>query len=104
MFQLTANAAFSALVNLSAGDMEVCKIMNDDSFVKPLINMLVSSKAVLADAACMLLANLTKYEPLALKLLSMTVDPIQGLSESDRAMDVLVDVFVVGLRETYKAD
>src|SRR5688572_14569684 len=51
--------------------------------------------------ACMLLSNITKDEATSAKLLSLNVQPIQGLSSSTRAIDQLADVFVRGLDKKY---
>lgn len=58
-------------------------------------------ESVLADAACMLLSNMTKHEPTCVKLLEGKANPLPGLCESKRLMDHLVEAFHRGHKRAY---
>jgi hypothetical protein len=49
----------------------------------------------------MLLSNMTKYEPICVKLIDGTATPLSGLTESTRLMDHLVEVFHKGVGKEY---
>ncbi|CAG8485989.1 10500_t:CDS:10 [Scutellospora calospora] len=98
-----AHDAFKALVNLASDD-EICKELNDDSFLLLMMKMITDSENILADMACMLLSNITKYQDIAVKLLKLEVQLVEGLSSSTKAMDQLVDVFVRGLNRAYNKE
>jgi hypothetical protein len=49
----------------------------------------------------MLLSNMTKYEPICVKLIDAQVTPLEGLSESTRLMDHLVEAFHKGVGKNY---
>ncbi|CAB4411873.1 unnamed protein product [Rhizophagus irregularis] len=100
---VTAHNAYKALVNLTSDD-EIRKEMNDENFLKYLMTTITNREAILADIACMLLSNITKNELICVKILSLNVQPIQYLSNSTRAMDQLVDVFVKGLNRKYNKE
>jgi hypothetical protein len=49
----------------------------------------------------MLLSNMTKHEPICVKLIDAKVAPLEGLSESTRLMDHLVEAFHKGVGKNY---
>lgn len=55
----------------------------------------------MADAACMLLSNMTKYEPTCVRVLEGEAKPLPGLSESKRLLDHLVEAFHRGHKRAY---
>ncbi|KAG2177101.1 hypothetical protein INT43_007757 [Umbelopsis isabellina] len=103
---ITAHDALKALINLS-GDPRVLPDLDDDKFIKHICLLITVSvsyiipKSVLADVACMLLSNMTKYEPICVKLIDGTVAALPDLSESTRLMDHLVEVFHRGVTKAY---
>ncbi|GAB5587112.1 Protein hgh1 [Umbelopsis nana] len=97
---ITAHDALKALINLS-GDPRVHPDLDDDKFIKHICLLITIPKSVLADVACMLLSNMTKYEPICVKLIDGTVAALPGLSESTRMMDHLVEVFHKGVGKNY---
>ncbi|KAF0555779.1 eukaryotic protein [Gigaspora margarita] len=98
-----AHDAFKALVNLASDD-EICKELNDDNFLHLMIKMITDSKIILSDMACMLLSNITKYQDISMKFLKMENQQVEGLSNSTKAIDQLVDVFVRGLDRVYNKE
>ncbi|KAG0173338.1 hypothetical protein DFQ28_008778 [Apophysomyces sp. BC1034] len=100
---ITAHDAIRALINLS-GDPRVQQELDDDSFVKYICRLITTSKSVLADLACMLLSNMTKHEPICVKLLEIKADKNTELCDSDRVMDQLVEAFHRGHKKAYNAD
>ncbi|CAO3678912.1 unnamed protein product [Umbelopsis vinacea] len=97
---ITAHDALKALINLS-GDPRVHPDLDDDKFIKHICLLITIPKSVLADVACMLLSNMTKYEPICVKLIDGTATPLSGLTESTRLMDHLVEVFHKGVGKEY---
>ncbi|CAM0135438.1 Protein hgh1 [Umbelopsis sp. WA50703] len=97
---ITAHDALKALINLS-GDPRVHPDLDDDKFIKHICLLITIPKSVLADVACMLLSNMTKYEPICVKLVDATVAALPDLSESTRLMDHLVEVFHRGVTKAY---
>ncbi|WFD33236.1 Protein hgh1 [Malassezia cuniculi] len=69
---LAAHDAFSMLVNLSDSPLPALKIGSVD-FLQFLVAYIGDSVSLLADLACMLLSNLTKYEPVVTRLLDAKV-------------------------------
>lgn len=69
---LAAHDAFSILVNLSDSPLGALKIGTRD-FLEFLVSYIGDSVSLLADLACMVLSNLTKAEPVAVRLLETTV-------------------------------
>ncbi|RUS28491.1 hypothetical protein BC938DRAFT_481820 [Jimgerdemannia flammicorona] len=100
---ITAHDAIRSLINLSS-DQNVCKELNDEKFIKHLTLLITVSKSILADLACMLLSNLTKYEPICTGILDATAKPMEGLSSSFRLIDHLVDAFVKGVDKAYNPE
>ncbi|CAG8532726.1 5383_t:CDS:2 [Racocetra persica] len=98
-----AHDAFKALVNLTSDD-EICKELNDDSFLQLMIKMTTDNRVILADMACMLLSNITKYQDIAIKLMKLELQAVEGLPSSTKAIDQLVDVFVRGLNRAYNKE
>ncbi|CAG8632213.1 1662_t:CDS:2 [Cetraspora pellucida] len=101
---IVANDAFKALVNLTSDDNEICKELNDDSFLQLMIKMTADNGVILADMACMLLSNITKYQDIAIKLLKLELQVVEGLSSSTKAINQLVDVFVKGVNRAYNKE
>ncbi|KAL1918328.1 uncharacterized protein VTP21DRAFT_2988 [Calcarisporiella thermophila] len=100
---ITAHEAFRALINLSV-DMGVCREMDDADLLREIVLRITVPSSVLADISCMLLSNLTRYEPICVKLLNATTNPMPGLSTSPRVLDQLLDVFVKGVGRQYNPE
>ncbi|KAG7918214.1 hypothetical protein KL927_001671 [Ogataea polymorpha] len=90
--------ALTILANL-CDDLEFRKlIVQDDDFVKYIIQQLVNLKNTNADLMCILLANLAKSDEI-LKVFDLQVDLGQTDREvfkSNHCMDCLMDLFVKG--------
>jgi len=97
---ITAHDALKSLINLS-GDPRTLPDLDDDKFIKHICLLITIPKSILADVACMLLSNMTKYEPICVKLIDAKVTPLEGLSESTRLMDHLVEAFHKGVGKNY---
>ncbi|CAG8491194.1 43034_t:CDS:10 [Gigaspora margarita] len=78
-----AHDAFKALVNLVSDD-EICKELNDDNFLHLMIKMITVH--------------------ISMKFLKMENQQVEGLSNSTKAIDQLVDVFVRGLDRVYNKE
>ncbi|KAI9318977.1 hypothetical protein BX666DRAFT_1410689 [Dichotomocladium elegans] len=102
---VVAHEAIKCLTNLSA-DPRVLEVLNDKFFLNHLCLLILIPNSVLADAACMLLSNMTKHEPTCVQLLEGEAKPLPGLSESTRLLDHLVEAFHRGHKRAYnpKAD
>ena len=70
---LTIHDAFSALINLCDSPSIAARI-GDDDFLAFLVTYIGDSVSLLADLACMLLSNLTKFESIASRLLALQVE------------------------------
>ncbi|KAI8376413.1 uncharacterized protein BYT42DRAFT_646016 [Radiomyces spectabilis] len=97
---ITAHDAIKGLINLS-GDPRVQEELDDEDFIKYLALLITIPKSVTADVACMLLSNMTKYEPVCVKLINAQIKPLPELTKSDRLMDHLVEVFHRGHKKAY---
>ncbi|RKP39789.1 hypothetical protein BJ085DRAFT_24857, partial [Dimargaris cristalligena] len=104
-----AHQALLSLVNLS-GDDDSIKYFDSVELLAKAGKELVSSTCPLADMYCMLLANLSKHESIAAKLLTINTPPPPALrsdpSKDQPAplMDQLCDVFVRGMDKKYNQD
>ncbi|BFZ64557.1 Protein hgh1 [Saitoella coloradoensis] len=90
----TAHDSLTCLVNLST-DPLVRSILIDEGFLKLLMGFITSREQGLADMFCMLLSNMAKSDDI-LKIMDVTMSPVEGVSTSTKAMDQLMDVFVKG--------
>ena len=70
---LTVHDALSALINL-CDTASVAARIGDEEFLAFLVTYIGDSVSLLADLACMLLSNLTKFESIASRLLTMEVE------------------------------
>lgn len=70
---LTVHDALSALINL-CDTASVAARIGDEEFLAFLVTYIGDSVSLLADLACMLLSNLTKFESIASHLLTMEVE------------------------------
>lgn len=52
----------------------------------------------------MLLSNMTKYEPTCVKVIQATAEPVEGLSQSTRLLDQLVEAFHKGYKKEYNPE
>ncbi|ORE06305.1 DUF383-domain-containing protein [Rhizopus microsporus var. microsporus] len=100
---ITAHDALRCLINLSS-DPSVQQELDDDSFIKYICLLITNPKSVLADLACMLLSNMTKYESTCVKIIQGKVEPLEGLSKSTRLLDHLVEVFHKGYKKEYNPE
>ncbi|CAG8637143.1 185_t:CDS:2, partial [Acaulospora morrowiae] len=98
-----AHEAFKALVNLTSEE-EIREELDDENFLRLLIRIITDRNSILADMACMLISNITKNERISAKILSIECQPVEGLSNSKRFMDHLVDIFVKGLDRSYNKE
>ncbi|KAI8075843.1 uncharacterized protein B0P05DRAFT_450635, partial [Gilbertella persicaria] len=99
---VTAHDALRCLINLSS-DPLVQQELDDADFVKHIGLLITNAKSVLADLACMLLSNMTKYEPTCVKVIQATAEPID-LCQSTRFLDQLVEVFHKGYKKEYNPE
>ncbi|KAG2217268.1 hypothetical protein INT45_009308 [Circinella minor] len=97
---VVAHEALKCLINLSH-DPRILQELDDKYFLNFLCLLILIPKSVLADAACMLLSNMTKHEPICVKLLEGEAKPLPGLCESNRLMDHLVEAFHRGHKKAY---
>ncbi|KAI9357519.1 hypothetical protein BD770DRAFT_322009 [Pilaira anomala] len=97
---VTAHDALRSLINLSS-DSLVQQELDDEDFLKYIGLLITNAKSVLADLACMLLSNMTKYEPTCVKVIQAKAEPIEGLTSSRRLLDQLVEVFHKGYKKEY---
>ncbi|ORY99192.1 hypothetical protein BCR43DRAFT_221932 [Syncephalastrum racemosum] len=95
-----AHEAIRCLINLS-GDARVLQELDDPFFIKFICLLITVPSSILADAACMLLSNMTKHEPICVKLLEGNTNPMPGLCDSKRLMDHLVEAFHRGHKKAY---
>ncbi|KAK9766856.1 Protein hgh1 [Basidiobolus ranarum] len=100
---LIAHDALSALINLS-GDAEIIEHLDDMGFIKLLVLIIIIPKSILADVACMLLANISKSESVCVKLMEATSTPVDSLTKSHRVIDQLAEVFVKGYERQYNSN
>ncbi|KAI9477736.1 MAG: hypothetical protein EXX96DRAFT_568011 [Benjaminiella poitrasii] len=100
---VTAHDALRSLINLSSEPV-VQQELDDADFIKYIGLLITNPKSVLADLACMLLSNMTKYEPTCVKVIQATVEPVEGLSQSTRLLDQLVEVFHKGYKKEYNPE
>lgn len=70
----TAHDAFSALINLSDTEAVVRQLSHSD-FLSVISFTIMDDSSLLADLACMLLSNLTKFESVIDKCLTMAIPP-----------------------------
>ncbi|WFD44039.1 Protein hgh1 [Malassezia psittaci] len=70
---LTMHDALSALINLTDSPSVALRV-GDEEFLQFLVMYIGDSVSLLADLACMLLSNLTKFEPIAARLLTLNVE------------------------------
>lgn len=70
---LTVHDALSTLINLCDSPTVAARI-GDEDFLTFLVTYIGDSVSLLADLACMLLSNLTKFEPIAMRLLNLQVE------------------------------
>ncbi|KAJ8655716.1 hypothetical protein O0I10_008601 [Lichtheimia ornata] len=97
---VVAHEAIKSLINLSA-DPRIQELLDDKFFIHHLCLLILIPDSVLADAACMLLSNMTKYEPTCVRVLEGEAKPLPGLSESTRLLDHLVEAFHRGHKRAY---
>ncbi|KAI8144617.1 hypothetical protein BJV82DRAFT_667817 [Fennellomyces sp. T-0311] len=97
---VVAHEAIKCLINLSH-DPRIQAELDDKFFINFLCLTILIPKSVLADAACMLLSNMTKHEPTCVKLLEGEAKPLPGLCDSTRLMDHLVEAFHRGHKKAY---
>ncbi|KAI8636844.1 hypothetical protein BD408DRAFT_425480 [Parasitella parasitica] len=97
---VTAHNAFSALVNLSS-DPLVQQELDDQDFLTFIGNVITNPKSILADFGCMLLSNMTRLESTCVRVIQSQADPVEGLSESTRLLDQLVEAFHKGFKREY---
>lgn len=100
---VTAHDALRSLINLSS-ELSVQQELDDLDFIKYIGLLITNAKSVLADLACMLLSNMTKYEPTCVKVIQEKAEPVEGLSESTRLLDQLVEVFHKGYKKDYNPE
>ncbi|KAI8984579.1 hypothetical protein BDF20DRAFT_860675 [Mycotypha africana] len=100
---VTAHDALRCLINLSS-DPQVQAELDDEDFVKYLGLLITNPKSVLADLACMLLSNMTKHEPTCVKVIQAKAKPVEGLNNSDRLLDQLIEVFQKGVKKEYNPE
>ncbi|ORX78558.1 DUF383/DUF384 domain-containing protein [Basidiobolus meristosporus CBS 931.73] len=100
---LVAHDALSALINLTS-DQEIIEYLNDMGFIKLLVLIIIIPKSILADLACMLLANISKSESVCAKLMEATSTPVDSLTKSHRVIDQLAEIFVKGYERKYNTN
>ncbi|KAI8986034.1 hypothetical protein BDB01DRAFT_75846 [Pilobolus umbonatus] len=100
---ITAHDALRALINLSS-DEAVQKELDDVDFINYLGLLITNAKSILADLACMLLSNMSKYEPICVKIVQAKAKPVENLSKSDRLLDQLVEAFHRGYKKEYNPE
>ncbi|CAO3625988.1 unnamed protein product [Mucor fragilis] len=100
---VTAHDALRALINLSS-DPLVQQELDDLDFINYIGRLITNAKSVLADLACMLLSNMTKFEPTCVKVINSKAELVEGLVESTRLLDQLVEVFHKGYKKEYNPE
>ncbi|KAI8364429.1 hypothetical protein BD560DRAFT_403131 [Blakeslea trispora] len=99
---VTAHDALRCLINLSS-DPLVQQELDDLDFIHYMGLLITNPKSVLADLACMLLSNMTKYEPTCVKVIQATAKPLE-ICSSTRLLDQLVEVFHKGYKKEYNPE
>ncbi|KAJ1911707.1 Protein hgh1 [Tieghemiomyces parasiticus] len=106
----TAHQALLSLINLSGDDSTVAHLDTLDLLTKA-GRELVMPTCPFADLYCMLLANLSKHESVATKLLTISTPPPAALradgadlSTPAPLLDQFCDVFVRGMDKQYNED
>ncbi|RHZ88192.1 hypothetical protein Glove_26g204 [Diversispora epigaea] len=103
---LIAHDSFKALVNLTS-DEEICKKLNDDSFLQFIIKMILDQDSILADMICMLLSNITRNERISVKILLLDLSDQEQSNNNNnnkRQIDQLIDIFVNGVNRSYNKE
>ncbi|KAI8367192.1 hypothetical protein EDC96DRAFT_507226 [Choanephora cucurbitarum] len=100
---VTAHDALRCLINLSS-DPLVQQELDDMDFINYIGLLITNAKSVLADLACMLLSNMTKYEPVCVKVIQATAKPLDDFCSSTRLLDQLVEVFHKGYKKEYNPE
>jgi len=96
-----AHNAITMLINLSE-DREILDILvSDKTFVEDVLLRLTSEKEPNANLLSMLVANLSKSDPFAESLLTLSRAVPKPLSTSPIAIDQLLDLFVKGAAGSY---
>ncbi|KAJ3215414.1 hypothetical protein HK099_006382 [Clydaea vesicula] len=98
---MVAHQILNSLINLTA-HIEICEVMNIDSFIYELILKIVLPKCLLSDPCCMLLNNLTKSPAIISKLLPNSENK-ENIGETQapsklgyRHLDNLLEIFCKG--------
>ncbi|KAK6543291.1 hypothetical protein TWF694_000047 [Orbilia ellipsospora] len=95
--------AVSILINLSDDRAVLTLLANDDDFLELLFSLITNPSYPAADYIAMLLANMAKHEVVPEKILKLKREkpkPEWKVSDSENAMDQLMDLFVKGSNKT----
>lgn len=98
--QSISESAVKILVNVSDDVAVLDLLATDDAFLELLLSLIINPAYPAADYVAMLLANLAKHESFPGRLLSLRrakPRPEWKLSNSERAVDQLMDLFVRGV-------
>ncbi|KAK6341706.1 hypothetical protein TWF696_008774 [Orbilia brochopaga] len=99
---ISANAV-TILMNVSDDTAVLEQLANDDSFLELLLSLITNPSYPGADGIAMLLSNMAKHDSIPEKLLRLKRDkpkPEWNVSNSENAMDQLMDLFVKGSEKT----
>lgn len=101
--QPIAKNVLTILINLSNDEEVLQSLAEDDAFLESLLLRVTNAKEPTADLISMLLANLAKSDALK-RIFKLKRSVPKPLSNSDHAMDQLMDCFVKGATGTYNKD
>ena len=99
----TSESAATILVNVSDDKAVLDLLANDDSFIELLFSLITNPAYPGADCIAMLLANMAKHESIPGKILKLKREKPKEewkVSDSENAMDQLMDLFVKGSGKT----
>ncbi|KAK6357843.1 hypothetical protein TWF730_007200 [Orbilia blumenaviensis] len=99
----TSESAATILVNVSDDKAVLDLLANDDSFLELLFSLITNPSYPGADSIAMLLANMAKHESIPGKILKLKREKPKAewkVSDSENAMDQLMDLFVKGSGKT----
>ena len=91
--------ALKALVNLSDDSVVLRNLATDNAFLELLLSLITNPFEPSSDLVAMLLTNMAKHDSIPEKMLNLKREkpkPAWNVSDSDKAMDQLMDVFVKG--------
>ena len=84
------------MINLCDNEAVAKELAEDEEFVSLLLTKIASTDYINCDEIAMLLANITKDEKLAGRLVRLRLAVPKGVSDSAIALDQLMDCFVKG--------